>query len=111
MPEKKEWFKYTDEAGRAWRIKQSPALAEIGGLIPCQQSSHPYLSELIAPRYIWIKEVNNEEDKLPARYKVILERGRFKEIVNSKPWPTWSLYGKDFRCLSYYGEDMKADEI
>lgn len=89
-------------------MKVATELAGIGGLVPCDESSYPYLSDLIEPRYIWIKEQEPPEDRLPARHKVILELGRFKELMHAKPWPTFEVAGKIFGMLSYYGETMHA---
>lgn len=109
MAEKKQWYKYTDEAGRCWRLKLTPALAEIGGLQVCDESSFRHLPDSVEVRYMWIIEKERPEDRLPARHKVILESGRFKEIVHAKPFPTWELAGREFGMLSYYGETTYAD--
>lgn len=110
MAEKKQWYKYTDDAGRCWRLKLAPALAEIGGLQVCDESTFPHLPDSVEARYIWIIEKERPADRLPARHKVILERERFKEIVHEKPLPTWDIGDRRFGMLSYYGEIMHADD-
>ena len=78
MAVKKQWYRYTDEASRSWRIKVKPGLADVGGLEPCEESSYRHLPDTVEPRYIWIIESQRPTDRLPARHKVILERGRFQ---------------------------------
>lgn len=106
MAEKKQWYKYTDDAGRCWRIKLTPAFAEIGGLQACDESSFRHLPDTVEARYMWIIEKDRATDRLPARHKIILECGQFKQIIHAKPYPAWELGD---RMLSYYGETIHAD--
>jgi hypothetical protein len=106
MAKGKSWFRYTDESGKCWRIKVAPDLAEIGGLRAIDETTHPLLPEQIKPRYIWIKEAHPPADRLPARYKIILEKDRLKEIWC--PGITWEVAGKTMAYLSYYGETVYA---
>ena len=80
MSEKKQWFQYTDEGSRSWRLKVAPTLAGIGGLVPCEESSLAPIPDTVEPRYMWIIE------------------------------STFEVAGKEFGMLSYYGETMYADE-
>ena len=109
MAGKRKWYRYTDESGRRWRLKAADVLAEIGGLVSIDESDYPLLPKSVEPRYMWIKETERPTDRLPLRHKIILERGRFKEIVSSRPVPSWSISGTVFGYLSYYGETMYAE--
>lgn len=102
----KSWYKYTDESGRCWRIQTSAVLADIGGLQLTDAASLKPLPASIKPRYVWLQEFPRPKDRLSARQKVIIERGRLGEIW--RPDVDFELSGKRLHCRSYYGEIMYA---
>lgn len=105
MPAKKEWYRYTDESGKHWRIQTTPELAEIGGLPPTDASVHPPLPDTIKPRYIWLQECPRPKDRLSARVKVIIDHDVLKEIWGKQR--IFEVDNKQMMCWSYYGEEQK----
>lgn len=97
----KQWYKYTDESGDCWRIQTTPDLAEIGGLEVADCQVLQPLPDNITPRYVWLQEIPRPQDRLPARQKVIIERGRLKQMLGSDDF---DLSGKKLRTRSYFGE-------
>ncbi len=104
MAEKKNWYQYTDESGKSWRMLTTTKLAEIGNLNQTDDSTFPQLSPLIKARYIWLEEHPRPEDRLRARQKVILAPGRLKEIMDKRL--SFQIGGKEMVYCSYYGEDV-----
>lgn len=97
----KDWYRYTDESGNCWRVKVSDQLAEIGGFQRAEAGLMP-LPAYIKPRYVWLQEWPRPADRLPARKKILIERGRLKELWN--PDAEFEISGKFMRISSYFGE-------
>jgi len=100
----KPWYKYTDESGKCWRIQTAAVLAEIGGLQLTDAATLKPLPDYIEPRYVWLHESPRPKDRVSARQKVIIERGRLKELLAVE----FHLSSKPMRYRSYYGEIMSA---
>jgi hypothetical protein len=107
MVAQKAWYCYTDDSGITWRIQTTQDLAELGGLLPADESSQKPLPARIKPRYLWFKEWPRPDDRLPARQKVIVERHQLQYIA--KVQRTWQIGARTMVYASYYGEVAQAD--
>lgn len=96
------WFAYMDGSGKTWRLRTTPVLGEIGGLVAADSKLLEPLPPTLKPRYVWLHEVERPKDRLPFRLKVIIQHDQLKNFLNAK----FEYKGKILWMRSYYGEEV-----